>query len=120
MMETLAPGSDVNPSTSPGSCSDGLNTAGLSVSGLMQPASTGINEYKGTGAAIEQLDFINYALAMYDDVSGIKADLLSGAINLVVNPTLSVITKQMFNSSYVTMHYVIYDRNNQSLVIEYR
>ena len=38
LIDVLAPGSKVNAQTSPGVCTDGMNTAGLAVSALMQVA----------------------------------------------------------------------------------
>ena len=69
LMNALAPGSKLNKKSSPGVCTDGMNIAGLAVSALMQPSSTGINLYNGTGPAVEQVSADSARLVQFQSYS---------------------------------------------------
>jgi penicillin V acylase-like amidase (Ntn superfamily) len=122
-VDLLAPGANITSSTSPGVCSDGMNTAGLAISALMQDSSTGASLYSAIppGPAVEQLDLINYILSTFPDVASVLAALEGGQLSVVLNPNFIVITQKAFgtNLTLAPLHYVIYDSYNQSLVIEY-
>lgn len=107
-----------NISNWPGFCTDGINDAGLGISLQWQLSTNDVPAYSGSGPSLNEADVASYILANFDSVASLQAALNNG-LTVSWNPLFSFATKLGFNTSFVPCHWGIWDRFNQSLVIEF-
>ncbi|EFN53454.1 hypothetical protein CHLNCDRAFT_58529 [Chlorella variabilis] len=104
----------------PGVCNDGVNSAGLGMSLQWQLDTPGVPAYNKSqpGPAIDQGDVLQYILAMFGTVAELKAAFNNG-LQITWNPLFRPASIIGFKKPYVPCHYGVWDRYNQSLVLEF-
>lgn len=71
-------GAPLPPSAWPGICADGMNTQGLAVSLQWNRAINLVNNYKGKGPALDQVDLAHYILGNFKTAAEVKARVDAG------------------------------------------
>ncbi|KAF8062972.1 cbh [Scenedesmus sp. PABB004] len=110
----------VNITNWPGVCNDGINDAGLAVSLQWQLSTTGVPAYDPAqpGASINEGDVVSYILGSFSSVAELKA-ALDGGLSVSWNSLFSFAAKLAFGRPFIPCHWGIWDKYNQSLVIEF-